>query len=293
MVCKIIDGKRYAKILLEDVKRASLRFFAEYKRRPKLNVIFIGNNDSSSIYIKNKTKRAEEVGISVEVNHFEKEVSQELVVDCIESLNLDTNVDGIIVQLPVPSKINPRILLDTVMPQKDVDGFSTYNSGLMISGQDCFLPCTPQGVLLLIKKILGKDISGKKVVMVGRSLVVGLPLSILLIKEGCTVTVLHSQSLNIEEECRLADILISATGSPYLIKEHCVKPGAFVVDVGISRVDGSIVGDVDLQAVKNVAAYITPVPGGVGQVTVASLMVNTVKAAFAHKDTELDFDFEL
>ncbi|MDZ5762381.1 Bifunctional protein FolD protein [Candidatus Cyrtobacter comes] len=293
MVCRVVDGKRYAKILLEDIKRASQRFFAEYKRKPKLNVIFVGNNESSNIYVRNKKKRAEEVGVLVEVNHFEKEISQELVVDCIESLNLDSAVDGIIVQLPVPPKINPRILLDTVMPQKDVDGFSTYNSGLMLTGQDCFLPCTPQGVLLLIKKILGNDISGKKVGMVGRSLVVGMPLSILLIKEGCTVTVLHSQSLNIEAECKLVDILISATGSPSLIKECCVKTGAFVIDVGISRVDGSIVGDVDFQSVKNIASYITPVPGGVGQMTVASLMLNTIKAAFAHKGTDLDLDFDV
>ncbi len=290
MECKIIDGKRYAKLMLDEAQKASSRFESDYKRKPKLNVIFVGDNESSSIYVKNKIKKANEVGISIEVNYFEKDANQDLIVDCIESLNLNQAVDGIIVQLPLPYRINSRLLLDTVMPQKDVDGFSTYNAGLLVTGQDCFLPCTPQGIIFLIKHVLGNDLAGRKVGIIGRSLVVGTPLSILLTKEGCTVTLLHSQSLKIESECSIVDILISATGVPSLIKENWVKPGAFVIDVGISRVDGSIVGDVDFNAVSKVASYITPVPGGIGQITVASLILNTIRAAFGHKGALFDIE---
>ena len=278
--CKIINGKACAADLLENVKSNLSSFTAETGKNVGLAVILVGDDPASTIYVNNKAKRAKELGITSIIYKYDTTITTDALIDCINNLNTDPKINGILIQLPLPKHINTQRVIDTVNYEKDVDGFSSYNVGLLNSWQESLEPCTPQGVLILLKKYVEHDLTGKKVVVLGRSRIVGRPMVSMLIREGCSVISLNSYSKNTEEMCCDADIIISAVGSPTMIKKHWVAPGACVIDVGIVRVDGKLFGDVDFHTVKETAGFITPVPGGVGPMTVACLMQNTVKAAY-------------
>lgn len=279
MAC-IIDGKKIAATfraeLAKQIKKEGLH--------PKLAVLLIGAHPASLSYVKMKKKYAEEVGISVEVYALPDTVKQSQVKELITQLNTDKTVNGILLQLPVPEKLNARELIETIAIQKDVDGLNPQNVGKMISELPSFVPCTPLGCVYLLKQVDAK-LSGKHVVIVGRSALVGRPLAHLLLQENCTVTVAHSQTKNLKKICAAADILISAAGVANLITPSFVKKGAIVIDVGINRQrNGKIVGDVAFDKVARKASYITPVPGGVGPMTVAMLLANTMKASLVKQN---------
>ena len=277
---RIINGRLYAKEVL-DIVREKLADLANYKLvKFGLAAILVGNDPASVIYVNNKAKRAKEIGLDSYIYKFSSTATEEEIINCINHLNQDININGILVQLPLPKHIDIQRIIDTIYYAKDVDGFCTYNVGLLNTWQNSLEPCTPQGILILLHEVLGKNLSGKKAVILGRSRIVGRPMASILIREGCSVTSLNSNSYNIQAECKTADILISAVGSPLLIKRDWVKQGACVIDVGIVRINNKLYGDVDFESVKEVASFITPVPGGVGPMTVACLLLNTVKAAY-------------
>jgi methylenetetrahydrofolate dehydrogenase (NADP+)/methenyltetrahydrofolate cyclohydrolase len=283
----IIDGKKIASE--EAVKLSSKVQLLKSKHNiiPGLAVILVGNDPASHIYVASKIRRAKEVGISIFQHLLPENISQIELLELIERLNKDSKVNGILVQLPLPEHLIQNVIIDSINPDKDVDGFTVYNVGRLNTWQDCLEPSTPQGALILIKSVLGNDLAGKKAVVLGRSLIVGRPMASILVRESCTVTLLHSKSQNIESECKNADILVSAIGSPGFITANLVKPGACVIDVGITRVDDKIVGDVDFNEVSNVAGFLTPVPGGVGPMTVICMLMNTIKSCLKQNNIVL------
>ncbi len=272
----IIDGKFQAKLIREKIKKEILELKNKYKKTPALSVILIGNYAPSMIYVKSKKKQALEVGIESEVIKFDDNVSENLIIKKIEQLNKDEKTSGILVQLPLPTQINKQKLINTINPNKDVDGFNPINVGSLASGYEAVIPCTPLGCLYLIKSV-EKDLNGKHAVILGRSNLNGKPMAQLLLKENCTVTILHSKTKDLKKECKKADILVAAVGVKEIVKEDWVNEGAIVIDVGINKVNGKIVGDVCFEKIKNKVKAITPVPGGVGPMTVACLLENTVK----------------
>jgi methylenetetrahydrofolate dehydrogenase (NADP+)/methenyltetrahydrofolate cyclohydrolase len=286
--CQIINGREFALKYLEKLKQDIVTLKDKHNLIPGLAVVLVGEDPSSLIYVKNKLKRAQEIGVNIFEHMLPEKISQKALIAKIEHLNNDHRVHGILLQLPLPEHLNTNEIVNIIDPEKDVDGFTVKNIGLLNSWQDCLEPCTPKGTLLLLKSIFGPDLSGKKVAIIGRSAIVGRPMGSMLLRENCTVTMLHSKSLNIEKECKEADILISATGRPKLVKASWVKEGACVIDVGIIRVNGKLYGDVDFDEVSKVAAYLTPVPGGVGPMTVACMLGNTVKAACSQKKISLN-----
>lgn len=245
---------------------------------PKLAVILANDNDASRIYVGRKRKMCQELGIDEVEYIFDKKVTTEEIIKTIERLNEDNEVDGILVQLPLFKHIDEQKVLDSVSPKKDVDGFSSVNVGRLYKGEKDIVPCTPKGILTILKE-LKTDIQGKNAVVIGRSQIVGRPMAALLLAEGATVTICHSKTTDLPLHTRMADILIVATGVPHLIKQDMVKAGAVVIDVGMTRVNEKLVGDVDTESVASVASYVTPVPGGVGLTTVYSLMENVVGLA--------------
>ena len=286
---KVIDGKLIAQNLRNDLKEEISELRSKYNKVPGLAVVQVGNVAASSVYVKAKTKSAIEVGIEVIDHHLNDNISQEELLDLIQVLNKQKNVNGILVQLPLPKHINEQIILDSIEPDKDADGFHPLNVGkLSISAnndENLLIPCTPYGCLLMLKG-LDIDLKGKNAVVIGRSNIVGKPMAQLLLKESCTVTIAHSKTVNLPEICNKADILIAAVGKPEIVKENWIKDKAIVIDVGINRVekqiDGEIknklVGDVDFANAQNKASAITPVPGGVGPMTIACLLRNTTIA---------------
>ncbi len=275
---KIIDGKFQADQICEGLKQSILDINRRHSITPGLAVILAGDDPASHIYVANKIKRAKEISMQIFPHFLPADVPETQLLGLIEQLNKDKSVHGILLQIPVPEHIDQFKAINTIGPQKDVDGFTVQNVGLLNTWQDCLEPSTPKGALKLIKSALGDDLSGKKAVVLGRSLIVGRPMASMLIRESCTVTLLHSKSVNIAQECSSADILVSAIGQPGFITKELVKPGACIIDVGITRVDGKILGDVDFESVSKIAGYITPVPGGVGPMTVACMLENTFKA---------------
>ncbi|CAK8163502.1 Methylenetetrahydrofolate dehydrogenase / Methenyltetrahydrofolate cyclohydrolase [Candidatus Xenohaliotis californiensis] len=279
----IIDGKEIANKICTYLQDRVTVMYAKYREVPCLAVVIIGDDDASLIYVANKKKRAESLGMRSMVYKFPSNVLEDEVLQTINRLNNDNNIHGILLQLPLPVYINKNNLIDLIHPNKDVDGLGVHNSGLLFSNRvnEALIPCTPHGCMILIE-LVTKKLSGKKVVVIGKSNIVGNPLAQLLLQTQCTVTVAHSMTYNLQSECRDADIVISATGCPGLIKSSYVKKGAIVIDVGISRrnVAGKsvITGDVDFADVSQVASAITPVPGGVGPMTIACLMFNTIVA---------------
>ena len=286
---KVIDGKLIAQNLRNDLKEEISELRSKYNKVPGLAVVQVGNVAASSVYVKDKTKSAIEVGIEVIDHHLNDNITQEELLDLIQVLNKQKNVNGILVQLPLPKHINEQIILDSIEPDKDADGFHPLNVGkLSISAnndENLLIPCTPYGCLLMLKG-LNIDLKGKNAVVIGRSNIVGKPMAQLLLKESCTVTIAHSKTVNLPEICNKADILIAAVGKPEIVKEDWIKDKAIVIDVGINRVekqiDGEIknklVGDVDFANAQNKASSITPVPGGVGPMTIACLLRNTTIA---------------
>ena len=245
-------------------------------KSPALTVILVGDFAPSQIYVKNKEKISKEVGINSNVIKYPKDVSEEEILKKIKELNNDKNVSGILVQLPLPDQISKEKVINLIDPLKDVDGFSPINAGNLASGYNAIVPCTPLGCLLLLKKV-EKNLSGKHAVIIGRSNLNGKPLAQLLLKENCTVTITHSKTKNLKEECLKADILIAAVGVANLVKKDWVKSGSVIIDVGINKQGDKIVGDVNFEEVKDKVKAITPVPGGVGPMTIACLLKNTLE----------------
>ena len=270
-----IDGKKTAADLRADLKKKVAKLKSTYNAVPGLTVILVGEDAPSKIYVKNKEKSAIEVGINSEVIRFPADLEEKVLLDKIKELNNNNKVSGILVQLPLPKHINKRKVIETILPGKDVDGFHPINVGNLSSGYDSSIPCTPLGCYLLLKKV-ENNLSGKHAVMIGRSNLNGKPMTQLLLKENCTVTVVHSKTKDLKQECLKADILVAAVGVANLVKEDWVKKDSIVIDVGINKVGDKIVGDVDFDTVKEKVKAITPVPGGVGPMTIACLLKNTL-----------------
>ena len=276
--CQLIDGKALAQTIRQQVK---IRVDALKQRDvyPGLGVILTGDDPASCLYVKNKEKACQEAGIRSHVLHLPETITQEELEDNIRLLNEDDQVHGILVQLPLPDGLDATAALQMIHAPKDVDGFTWENAGMLMTGErGGFVPCTPKGCMKLLQSI-GLELAGKEAVIVGRSNIVGKPLAMLLLQANCTVTIAHSRSTDLASITRRADILVAAAGRPGLIRGDMVKPGAAVIDVGINRVEGKLCGDVAFDSVSRTAGYLTPVPGGVGPMTIAMLLENTVLAA--------------
>lgn len=275
---KILDGKALAARVREGLKKEVAQLTAE-GFTPGLAVILVGDDPASQVYVRNKERACAELGIKSWKHHLPADTSQKDLVQLVERINADPEVNGILVQLPLPAHIQTEAVLDVIDPAKDVDGFHPVNLGLLTAGRSGIIPCTPAGVMELVKES-GVDVTGKECVIVGRSNIVGKPLAFLFLQEHGTVTICHSRTRDLAEVCRRADILVVATGRPGLVNGGMVKPGAVVIDVGINRTaEGKLTGDVDFASAVQQAGAITPVPGGVGPMTIAMLMKNTVAAA--------------
>jgi methylenetetrahydrofolate dehydrogenase (NADP+)/methenyltetrahydrofolate cyclohydrolase len=272
----LIDGKKAAAELREELKQEVAELKTKYNKVPGLTVILIGDMAPSQIYVRNKEKSANEVGLKSEVIKYLDTVEEKTVLEKIEELNNDESVSGILVQLPLPKHIDKQKVIETITPSKDVDGFHPMNVGNLSSGYESSVPCTPLGCYLMIKKI-EPNLSGKKAVVVGRSNLNGKPMTQLLLKENCTVTITHSRTKDLKAECLEADIIVAAVGIPELVKGDWVKKDAIVIDVGINKTENGLVGDVAFDEVSKVAKALTPVPGGVGPMTIACLLKNTVE----------------
>ena len=272
----LIDGKKIAAELREELRVEVLELKAKYNKIPGLTVILIGDMAPSQIYVRNKEKSANEVGLKSEVIKYPEAVEEKTILDKIEELNKDESISGILVQLPLPKHIDKQKVIETIAPSKDVDGFHPMNVGNLSSGYESSVPCTPLGCYLMIKKI-EPNLSGKKAVMIGRSNLNGKPMAQLLLKENCTVTITHSKTNDLKAECLEADIIVAAVGIPELVKADWVKKDAIVIDVGINKTDKGLVGDVAFDEVSKVAKALTPVPGGVGPMTIACLLKNTIE----------------
>lgn len=275
---KIIDGKATSSKLREDLKVKVADFIKQTNITPGLAVVLVGNDTASKVYVKNKIKGCEQTGIKSFSYYLPEEASQEQVLDLVETLNKDKNVHGILVQLPLPKHIDENTVLKSIDYKKDVDGFHAVNVGNLLLGKETIYSCTPLGCINLLKTE-NIEIAGKNAVVVGRSNIVGKPLALMLLQENATVTICHSKTANLKEVCKNADILCVAIGRAKFITADMVKKGATVIDVGMNRLDGKLCGDVDYENVKDIAGYITPVPGGVGPMTITMLLCNTLKAA--------------
>ena len=281
----LIDGKLVSKKIKDDLKVKVSSFNSKYNEEISLAVILVGENAASKVYVNNKIKACEYVGIKSITYYLPTETTFTEIKELINNLNNDSKITGILVQLPLPKQLNERQVLSLIDPNKDVDGFSALNVGNLLLGEDATVACTPYGILRLLKEY-NIELNGKNAVVVGRSNIVGKPMAILLLKENCTVTICHSKTVNLRNVCKNADILIVAIGKPFFIKKNMVKKGAIVVDVGINRTEKGLKGDVDFENVKKVASFITPVPGGVGPMTIAMLLENTYKIATRKKNNE-------
>ena len=272
----ILDGKKEAALLKEEIKKEILEIKKKFDKSPGLSVILIGDFVPSQIYVKNKEKNSKEVGITSEVIRYSKEVKESEILEKIDELNNNDSVSGILVQLPLPAHVSKEKIINAIKPSKDVDGFHPINVGNLSLGYKTIVPCTPLGCLLLIKKA-EKNLIGKHAVIIGRSNLNGKPMAQLLLKEDCTVSIVHSKTKDLKSECQKADILVAAVGVANLVKGDWVKKDSIIIDVGINKVKGKIVGDVDFEEVKDKVKAITPVPGGVGPMTIACLLKNTLE----------------
>ena len=284
MSAKIIDGKAIAASVKEQAARDAAAVAQAVGRKPCLAVIIVGDDPASRVYVNNKKKACEACGITSLEYALPEETAQEELLALIDTLNRDDAVDGVLCQLPLPKRIDAEKVIEAIDPDKDVDGFHPVNVGRMVTGVAGFLPCTPAGLIEMLK-YEGIETEGKRCVVIGRSNIVGKPAAILMQRADATVTVCHSKTKNLKETVRQADIVVASVGKPHFLTADMVKPGAVVLDVGINRLpDKTLVGDAEFAEVAEVAGYITPVPGGVGPMTVAMLMKNTVEAARRHKN---------
>ncbi|MBF0251190.1 MAG: bifunctional methylenetetrahydrofolate dehydrogenase/methenyltetrahydrofolate cyclohydrolase FolD [Alphaproteobacteria bacterium] len=283
---KRIDGKAFAEGLRARVAAKVAKLKAEHGVTPGLAVVLVGEDPASQVYVRNKGKQTVETGMNSFEFKMPADATEDALLAKIDALNHDPAVHGILVQLPLPKHMDEAKVINAIHPDKDVDGFHVINSGRLMTGQEAMIPCTPFGCLMLIKDTLGDDLSGKRAIVVGRSNIVGKPMAQLLLDANCTVTIAHSRTRDLADECRRADILVAAVGRPHMVKGDWIKPGACVIDVGINRIDAPdlgegktrLVGDVDFASAQAVAGSITPVPGGVGPMTIAVLLANTVTA---------------
>ena len=293
-MAKRIDGKAFAEGLRERVGEAVSSLQRDHGLTPGLAVVLVGEDPASQVYVRNKGKQTLEAGMKSFEHKLPNTTSETELLGLVNQLNADPDVHGILVQLPLPDQIDSHAVINAINPDKDVDGFHLINVGRLSTGASRLVPCTPLGFRMLLKAKLG-DLSGKNAVVVGRSNIVGKPMAALLLAESCTVTIAHSRTQDLAEVCREADILVAAVGRPEMIPGGWVKPGATVIDVGINRIEGEegktrLVGDVDYASCEAVAGAITPVPGGVGPMTIACLLRNTVQAACASNGITFDFD---
>jgi len=287
---QIIDGKAFAGRLRERVATEVAKLKENHGLIPSLTVVLVGEDPASQVYVRSKGRQTGEAGMGSDTIRLDADTPEQELLDLIEKLNTDDTVNGILVQLPLPEQIDEAKVISTIDPNKDVDGFHVVNVGRLWTGAEAPVPCTPFGCLQMLKETLG-DLKGKRALVLGRSNIVGKPMAALLLGEHCTVTIAHSRTEDLAERCREADILIAAVGRPKMVPGDWIKPGATVIDVGINRVDAPekgegktrLVGDVDFEAAKQVAGHITPVPGGVGPMTIANLLRNTVIAACRQK----------
>ena len=274
----IIDGKALSDKILKEIENEHSELQAKVGRKAGLAVIIVGENPASQIYVRNKIRACERVGFHSETIRFDENITEENLLLEIEKLNNDSNIDGILVQLPIPKHINELKVINAISAEKDVDGFHTTNIGKMMIGDETgFLPCTPAGVIQMFEEY-NIDLEGKDVLVIGQSNIVGKPMTLLLINKRATVQVCNSKTKNLPEKLQKADVVVAAAGSPKLVKGSDVKEGVVVIDIGINRVNGKICGDVDFEEVSQKASYITPVPGGVGPMTIAMLIKNTFKS---------------
>ena len=280
MTAQIIDGKSIALSVRQGLEPRVETLKAKGVT-PGLTVVVVGDDPASAIYVRNKERASQKLGMNGTVLRMPGETTQEELLTVVRKLNADDSIHGILVQLPLPAHIDEHAILREIDPDKDVDGFHAMNAGRLLNGEKGFVACTPKGVMRLLETT-GVDLNGKNAVVVGRSNIVGKPMALLLLQKNCTVTIAHSRTRNLAEVTRAADILVVAVGRAGMITGDMIKPGAIVMDVGINRVDGKVVGDVDFESAKEVASYITPVPGGVGAMTIAMLMENAVEAAENH-----------
>jgi methylenetetrahydrofolate dehydrogenase (NADP+)/methenyltetrahydrofolate cyclohydrolase len=283
IMADIIDGKQFAAGLHADIAAKVRQLQQQHSLIPGLTVVLVGEDPASQVYVRNKNKQAHESGMHSSEHRLPADTSQQQLLELVRELNQDPAVNGILVQLPLPSHIDSKLILNTIDPAKDVDGFHPINAGLLAIGDEALVPCTPLGCLMLLKDRFGSELSGQHALVLGRSNIVGKPMAALLLKESCTVTIAHSRTRDLPGECRRADILVAAVGRPQMVKGDWIKPGATVIDVGINRIDSDngktrLVGDVDFAEAEKVAAAITPVPGGVGPMTIACLLHNTLTA---------------
>ena len=277
MAAHILDGKVMSASLRAEIAER-VQKLKEQGVTPGLAVILVGNDPASEIYVRNKGNGCAETGMYSRTIQMPAETTQEQLEDTIDEMNSDPAIHGILVQLPLPKHLDENAALAKILPEKGVDGFHLINAGHMLTGTEGVVACTPRGALYMIKST-GLDLNGKEAVVIGRSNIVGKPMAMLLLRENCTVTICHSRTKNLAEHTRRADILVAAVGKAGFVTADMVKPGSVVIDVGINRVDGKVKGDVDYDAVKEVAGWITPVPGGVGKMTITMLLANTVEAA--------------
>ena len=280
----IIDGKAFAARLRARVTGQVAKLKQAHGITPGLAVVLVGENPASQVYVRNKNKQTLEAGMNSYEHRPADYIGEAELVALVEELNRDPKVHGILVQLPLPNQVSSHAVISSIDPAKDVDGFHTTNAGLLAVGGEGMVPCTPLGCMMLIKDVLGDDLSGQRALVLGRSNIVGKPMAHLLLAESCTVTIAHSRTRDLPEECQRADILVAAVGRPQMVKGDWVKPGATVIDVGINRIETDdaktkLVGDVDFDAVRERAGAVTPVPGGVGPMTIACLLLNTLTAA--------------
>ena len=272
----LIDGKKTAAELREELKQEVSKLKTKYNKVPGLTVILIGDMAPSQIYVRMKEKAANEVGLKSEVIKYPESVEEKIVLDKIDELNKDDKISGILVQLPLPKHIDKRKVIETIDHKKDVDGFHPVNAGLLFQGEQKFIACTPHGIIKMLE-FYNIDIQGKNAVVLGRSNIVGKPASMLLLQKHATVTICHSRTKNLQEILKEADIIVAAIGRAHFVTKDMVKKGAVVIDVGINRLDtGKLAGDVDFENVKDLCSHITPVPGGVGPMTITMLLWNTV-----------------
>ena len=284
-MAKIIDGKALSQKIKDELKQKVSDFEQKFGRKITLAVVLVGENPASQVYVRNKIKATEYVGMKSLSFYMPENSTEEEVSQTVLSLAKDDGVDGILVQLPLPKHINETKILNLIPADKDVDGFLAQNVGNLLLGEPCTIACTPFGVIKMLQS-QNIELSGKSAVVIGRSNIVGKPMALLLLKENCTVTVCHSKTKNLSEVCKNADILVSAIGRPKFVTADMVKQDAVVIDVGINRTEQGLVGDVDFENVKEIASYISPVPGGVGPMTIAMLLENTYLCALRRNNIE-------
>jgi methylenetetrahydrofolate dehydrogenase (NADP+)/methenyltetrahydrofolate cyclohydrolase len=284
MSAQILDGKVISSEIKQEIKSNVETRLAQGLRRPGLAVVLVGENPASQVYVRSKRRSCEEVGFYSELHELAGDASQGELLNLIDSLNAKEAIDGILVQLPLPEQIDEEAVIERILPTKDVDGFHPYNVGRLSLRMPILRPCTPKGVMTMLART-GVDLVGKDAVIIGQSNIVGRPMALELLAARCTITVCHSKTKDLEGKCRNADIVVAGVGRANFVQGDWIKPGAIVIDVGINRLEsGKLCGDVDFEACKAKAAWITPVPGGVGPMTIATLLENTLQAAELHSN---------